>query len=170
VAGPPRGQNGPMQFDATIPVLRIFSADQAKDFYLGYLGFQLDWERRDSAQLYAQISRAGLVLHLSEHAGDAGPGAAVFIAMRDLAAWQAELASKPYRSAAPGLSDGLQGAELVLTDPFGNRLRFGEAAGGAARSAATAPPQNAPLTRAQVRAEYLKARAEGSLPRDGEVG
>ena len=159
-----------MPFDAVIPVLRIFSADQAKDFYLGYLGFQLDWERRDGGHLYAQVSRTGLVLHLSEHAGDAAPGAAVFIAMRGVAAWQAELASKPYRSVAPGLSDGVQGPELVLTDPFGNRLRFGEAAGGAAQSAATAPPQNAPLTRAQVRAEYLKARAEGTLPRDGEVG
>lgn len=154
-----------MQFDAAIPVLRIFSADQAKDFYLGYLGFQLDWERRDSEQLYAQISRGGLVLHLSEHAGDAAPGAAVFIAMRGLAAWQAELASRPYRSAAPGLSDGLQGAELVLTDPFGNRLRFGEGTGHRAK-----PPGTAPLTRAEVRAEYLKARAEGTLPRDGEVG
>lgn len=154
-----------MQFDATIPVLRIFSAEQAKDFYLGYLGFQLDWERRDGATLYAQISRAGLVLHLSEHAGDAAPGAAVFIAMSGLAAWQAELASRPYRSAKPGLSDGMQGLELVLSDPFGNRLRFGERAGGQAM-----PPGAAPLTRAQVRAEYLKARAEGTLMRDGEVG
>lgn len=154
-----------MPFDAAIPVLRIFSADQAKDFYLGYLGLQLDWERRDGELLYAQIRRAGLVLHLSEHAGDAAPGAAVFIAMRGLAAWQAELAAKPYRSAKPGLGDGTQGLELVLTDPFGNRLRFGERAGDQAR-----PLGAAPLTRAEVRAEYLKARAEGTLPRDGEVG
>ena len=156
-----------MEFDTTIPVLRILSAEQAKAFYLDYLGFVLDWERHEGAALYAQISRAGLVLHLSEHTGDAAPGAAVFIAMRGLATWQAELAAKPYRSVAPGLSAGMQGPELVLSDPFGNRLRFAERVAGAPTAAAPAP---APLTRAQVRAEYLRARAEGTLPRDGEVG
>ena len=42
----------------------------------GLLGFRVDWEHRfrRAAPLYMQVSRDGLVLHLSEHHGDACPG------------------------------------------------------------------------------------------------
>jgi hypothetical protein len=30
----------------TIPILRIFDEAKAREFYLGYLGFQVDWEHR----------------------------------------------------------------------------------------------------------------------------
>lgn len=45
-----------------IPVLRIFSVDKAKEFYLDFLGFTLDWEHRigDNFPLYAQVSRSGI--------------------------------------------------------------------------------------------------------------
>ena len=36
----------PVQFLQTIPVLRIFSVDKAKEFYIDFLGFQIDWEHR----------------------------------------------------------------------------------------------------------------------------
>ncbi len=63
----------------TIPILRIFSADKAKEFYVDFLGFTIDWEHRfsDNHPLYMQASLGDLVLHLSEHHGDACPGAAV---------------------------------------------------------------------------------------------
>ncbi len=35
-----------MEFQRTIPILRIFDVDRAKEFYLDYLGFNLDWEHR----------------------------------------------------------------------------------------------------------------------------
>jgi len=28
----------------TIPILRIFSLDKAREFYVGFLGFSVDWE------------------------------------------------------------------------------------------------------------------------------
>jgi hypothetical protein len=31
-------------FQKTIPILRIFSVEKAKEFYVGYLGFSVDWE------------------------------------------------------------------------------------------------------------------------------
>ena len=63
-----------MDFQA-IPVIRIFDEDKAKDFYLGFLGMTLDWEHRFGPDfpLYMQVSREGLVLHLSEHSGDGSP-------------------------------------------------------------------------------------------------
>ena len=65
----------------TIPILRIFSVEKAKEFYVGFLGFTVDWEHRfdERAPVYVQVSRAGCVLHLSEHHGDCCPGSTVFV-------------------------------------------------------------------------------------------
>jgi len=56
-----------VKFGATIPIFRMFNVEKAKEFYLEYLGFQLDWEHKfpEAAPIYMQVSRAGLVLHLS---------------------------------------------------------------------------------------------------------
>lgn len=159
-----------MQFQPPIPILRIFDLAQARAFYVDWLGMHWDWEHRFGADhpLYAQVSRAPLVLHLSEHHGDATPGATVFIPMSGIAALHAELAARPYRYQKPGLHTVDWGQELVLTDPFGNRLRFCERSAAAQASPAPAAPRG--LTRAEVRAEYLRARAAGELPPTGEVG
>lgn len=34
-----------MEFQ-TIPIIRIFDEEKAKEFYLEYLGMKLDWEHR----------------------------------------------------------------------------------------------------------------------------
>jgi uncharacterized glyoxalase superfamily protein PhnB len=81
----------------------------------------------DNAPLYAQLSRAGLKLHLSEHHGDASPGSTVFIWMRGIAALHDELSKKSYRHNRPGLEDAPWDARVMeVNDPFGNRLRFSE--------------------------------------------
>lgn len=58
-----------------IPLFRVFDETKAKEFYIQYLGFTLDWEHRfdDSAPLYMQISRDSLKIHLTEHYGDCSP-------------------------------------------------------------------------------------------------
>jgi Glyoxalase superfamily protein len=65
-----------LKFESAIPILRIFSVEKAKEFYVDFLGFTIDREHRfgDNFPLYAEISRSGLKLHLSEHHGDASPG------------------------------------------------------------------------------------------------
>jgi uncharacterized glyoxalase superfamily protein PhnB len=118
-----------IEFGRTIPMLRIFSVEKAKEFYLGFLGFTWDWEHRfgDNFPLYAQVSRAGLVLHLSEHHGDATPGSATMIHMKGVDAFHRELAARDYRYAKPGIEDAPWGARTVtIADPFGNRLIFAE--------------------------------------------
>ncbi|HWV83099.1 MAG TPA: glyoxalase superfamily protein [Hyphomicrobiaceae bacterium] len=117
------------EFKDVIPTFRIFSIEKAKEFYVEFLGFTVDWEHRygDNFPLYMQVSRAGLRLHLTEHYGDATPGSAVFIWMRGIVAFQAELAGKDYRYAKPGLNDAPWDAKtFMLTDPFGNKLTFNE--------------------------------------------
>ena len=116
-------------FDQTIPILRIFSIEKAKEFYLSFLGFTLDWEHRfgDNFPLYMQVSRGQLRLHLSEHHGDACPGSTVFVRMRGVEALQRELAGRNYRYLKPGVEQApWQARVMEVVDPFGNRIRFNE--------------------------------------------
>lgn len=115
-----------MQFSPAIPVLRIFCVDKAKEFYLGFLGFTLDWEHRFAPDLplYAQIHRGGLILHLSEHHGDATPGSTVFTRVEDLQALEQELLARQYGYSRPQAQRVDWGLQMEIADPFGNRLRF----------------------------------------------
>ena len=118
-----------MEVVQTVPILRIFDVAKAKEFYLHYLGFRTDWEHRfePGLPLYLQVSKGGCVLHLSEHHGDASPGATVFLRVSGLDAFHEELAAKNYAYQRPGVEIAPWNAKLMqLTDPFGNRLRFNE--------------------------------------------
>lgn len=113
-------------FSQTCPIMRIFDEGVAKEFYLGFLGFHLDWEHRfgENFPLYAQASRAGLTLHLSGHHGDATPGSTVFVRMKGVQAYQQELARKDYKHGKPSVADEPWGLVMSVTDPFSNRIRF----------------------------------------------
>ena len=117
-----------MRLSASIPILRIFSEEKAKEFYLDFMGFSLEWEHRfgDDYPLYAQIRRSDLILHLSEHFGDATPGSAIFVPVQEIGVFQAELQVKSYRYAKPGIEAMPWGQVMEITDPFGNHLRFCE--------------------------------------------
>ncbi|MDQ6434012.1 glyoxalase superfamily protein [Mesorhizobium sp. LHD-90] len=117
------------EFSKTIPILRSFDEAKAKEFYVGFLGFTVDWEHRFAPDLplYMQVSRAGLSLHVSEHYGDATPGSAVFVETIGLRAFHAELIGKKYRNLRPGIEDAPWNAWLMtVIDPFGNSIRFSE--------------------------------------------
>jgi Glyoxalase superfamily protein len=67
-----------MNLGNTTPIFRIFDEGKAREFYVGFLGFSVDWEHRvePNTPLYMQVSRGTCLLHLSEHHGDCCPGAA----------------------------------------------------------------------------------------------
>jgi len=117
-----------MVFRKVVPILRMFDELKAKEFYVGYLGFTIDWEHRfdDGAPLYMQVSRDACVIHLSEHHGDASPGASLRIETTDVEAFQRQLSEKQYKYARPGPPQEMPWGtkDLGITDPFGNRLIF----------------------------------------------
>lgn len=115
-------------FIRTVPILRIFDVAKARDFYVDYLGFTIDWEHRfsETAPLYMQVSRGSLVLHLSEHHGDGTPGSAVYVETRGVREVHAELAAKGYPYLRPGIEVDEIGTCITLLDPFGNTLRLNE--------------------------------------------
>lgn len=118
-------------FEQAVPIVRIFDVPKAHEFYLGFLGFSVDWEHRYGEQfpLYTQISRGGLRLHLSEHSGDATPGGNMVVYMMGIRAFHAELSGKNYRYMKPGLEDEGTRLEVTVIDPFNNRIRFMELKG-----------------------------------------
>jgi catechol 2,3-dioxygenase-like lactoylglutathione lyase family enzyme len=119
-----------LKLSPAIPIFRIFSIDKAREFYVDFLGFKWEWEHRfsEDAPLYAQISRDAMTLHLSEHFGDATPGSALFVPMKGIDEWHAELTQKNYRHARPGVETMPWGRVLSVSDPFGNRISFCERA------------------------------------------
>jgi catechol 2,3-dioxygenase-like lactoylglutathione lyase family enzyme len=68
-----------MLIKQTIPIFRMFDLAKAKDFYVEWLGFTVDWEHQfeENTPIYMQVSRDNLILHLSEHHGDCCPGAKI---------------------------------------------------------------------------------------------
>ena len=116
-----------MRFHETTPILRIFDESNARKFYVGFLGFTVDWQHRfeEGFPLYMQISKDGCVIHLSEHHGDSNPGAAMRIETDELDAFQAELSAKNYQFARTEIQEMPWGSrDITVSDPFGNRLTF----------------------------------------------
>jgi hypothetical protein len=120
------------QFLQTIPILRIFDVRKAREFYIDYLGFIVEFEHRfdEAAPLYMQVSRDGLTLHLSEHHCDACPGSTVFVWMSGIDDYHREITSKNYGYLRPGVETTFYDAKCMeVIDPFGNRIRFNERLG-----------------------------------------
>ena len=118
-----------IEFRRVVPTFRIFSLEKAREFYLGFLGFKVDWENRfgPDAPIYMQVSRDGLAIHLSEHHGDGTPGSTFYVYMSGVEALHRELIDKQYPHNRPGLQKQDWGMlELQVVDPFNNRITFGE--------------------------------------------
>jgi hypothetical protein len=74
-----------------------------------------------------QVSRDGLVLHLSEHYGDGSPGTRFQVTFKGVVELHAELSQKNYPSWRPGITETFWGTpQLNLLDPFGNRINLCE--------------------------------------------
>jgi uncharacterized glyoxalase superfamily protein PhnB len=116
-----------MSFGKTTPILRIFDEAKAKEFYVTFLGFHVDWEHRfeEGLPLYMQISKDECVIHLSEHHGDGSLGAAMRIETSELETFHEQLIAKAYKYARPGIENMPWGSrDMSVADPFGNRLTF----------------------------------------------
>ncbi len=118
-----------MNLQPPIPVLRIFDVELAKEFYVEWLGFRVDWEHQFEGTLpkYMQISRGPVVLHLTEHHGDCSPGAKVFINTDDVEALHRELGARPNPRIRPGIEHAPWNAKVMtVIDSFGNYICFNQ--------------------------------------------
>ena len=116
-----------MKLGCVTPILRSFDEAKAREFYVDFLGFAVDWEHRfePDTPLYMQVSKDGCILHLSEHFGDGTPGTYVRIEISNVDEFQQQLLAKRYRHARPGVMDTAWNTrEMTIADPFGNKLIF----------------------------------------------
>lgn len=112
-----------------IPILRIFDEAKAKEHYIGFLGFKVDFEARlgENSPVFMQLSRDGCVLQFSEHYGDGCPGASVHVQVNGLDEFVRVLNEKDYKYSKPSIEETSWGhRETAINDPFGNRIVFFE--------------------------------------------
>jgi catechol 2,3-dioxygenase-like lactoylglutathione lyase family enzyme len=105
-----------------IPTLRIAKLAASRDFYERALGFRLDWEHTDEAgERFAQLSREGLLLYLSERAADGAGRGLVHLYVPSVDAWHAEFFERGVDAPLP--QDKAWGnREFRIVDPDGNQL------------------------------------------------
>jgi len=116
-----------VNFGAVTPVLRSFSEAKAREFYLDWLGFTVDFEHRfePTAPLYMGLSLGDARIHLSEHHGDGSPGANIRIHCDALDEYCAALNAKQYRHYRPSIQEQEWGTrEMTVQDGTGNRITF----------------------------------------------
>ena len=116
-----------MTLGKVTPILRVFDEVKTREFYIDFLGFNMDWEHRfgDGLPLYMQVSKDDCILHLSEHHGDCCPGSAMRIEIEGIDTYQKELMEKQYQNSQPGIQEMPWGSrDMSITDPFGNKLVF----------------------------------------------
>ena len=115
------------QSQRVTPVLRIFDLSKAKEFYIDFLDFNIDWSHQfdENFPIYLQLSKDGYMIHLSEHHGDVTPGSYLRIWTEDLEAFSNTLTEKEYKYAKPTIEQtAWDTLELSIVDPFANRLTF----------------------------------------------
>ena len=91
-------------FGSPTPILRSFDERRTRRFYVDFLGFDVEFEHRfePGMPLYLGVRKDECRLHLSEHYGDAAPGARVRIPVDDVKAYAATLRDKRFENARPG--------------------------------------------------------------------
>lgn len=118
-----------MKAEQIIPILRIFDYQKTLEFYIDWLGFEIAWEHHfeENTPVYMEVKKGNIVLHLSEHHGDASPGSSIFIWRKGIAEYHQELIGKNYKYNRPGLEKTFYDAvSFTVNDPFGNKIIFNE--------------------------------------------
>ena len=115
------------------PQLRSTNWERTRAFYEDGLGFRVQWEHQfePGFPVFAEVSRDGLSLFLTEHSGDCQVGGAAYILMDDLDAFYGEIRRRGIDVAERPEETPWGTREMSVIDPDGNRLRFGEAKEGA---------------------------------------
>jgi catechol 2,3-dioxygenase-like lactoylglutathione lyase family enzyme len=108
------------------PQLRMTNWERTRGFYVDGLGFTVEWEHRfePNFPVFAEVSRDGLALFLTEHAGDCKPGGAAYIVLDDIDAFYQEIVGRGIKPAEAPEEAPWGVREMLVVDPDGNRLRF----------------------------------------------
>jgi len=109
-----------------VPQLRITDEQRSTAFYVGGLGFAIDWQHRfePGFPVFMQLTRAGQTIFLTEHAGDCQVGGAAYFVVPDVDACYQEFVGRGLAGIERPQDTPWDTREMVLRDPDGNSLRF----------------------------------------------
>jgi catechol 2,3-dioxygenase-like lactoylglutathione lyase family enzyme len=108
------------------PQFRITDVQRSIAFYVGGLGFKVDWEHRfePGFPVFMQLTRDGQSIFLTEHSGDCKVGGAAYFVVPDVDACYNEFVSRGVVATEPPENAPYGPREMLVMDPDGNRLRF----------------------------------------------
>lgn len=108
------------------PQLRMTNWERTRAFYVDGLGFTVDWEHQfePGFPVFAQLTRDGLSLFLTEHSGDCQRGGAAYFVVDDVDALFREIAGRGIQADEPPSDSPWGTREMSIVDADGNRLRF----------------------------------------------
>jgi uncharacterized protein len=111
------------------PQLRSTNWSRTRAFYEDGLGFHVQWKHRfePGFPVFAQVSRDGMSLFLTEHEGDCQVGGAAYFVVDDLNTFYREIKQRGVRIDEPPQETPWNTSEMSVIDPDGNRLRFADA-------------------------------------------
>ena len=117
------------QKQRVFPQLRMTNWQRTRAFYVDGLGFTVDWEHRFEPGLpvFAQVTRDGLSLFLTEHTGDCQVGGAAYLVVDDVDALFREISGRGITPAEAPCDAEWGAREMTVVDPDGNKLRFSTA-------------------------------------------
>jgi len=109
-----------------VPALRITDYARSKAFSVDGLGFHIDWEHRFEPHfpVFMQVTRDGLTIYLSEHAGDCQVGGLVHFYVPDVDGWYAEFLARGVPIQQPPTDEPWGLRDMNIADPDGNQLRI----------------------------------------------
>lgn len=118
----------------TIPVLRVFDYELAIDFYVNWLGFKIDWEKKpEEGPFQIRLFLKEIVLHLVQYPDKGSMGTWVMITdfknmvpYRKIISLKGKKFVKPELRQVPGEPNTLS---MIVLDPFYNRIEFREVMG-----------------------------------------
>lgn len=107
-----------------VPAFRIADLARSREYYVGGLGFQIDWEWREAPELpvFLQLSHGELALYLTQRAGDSVSGGLAYLYVPDVDAWAARARERGLEIESGPEDQPWGNRELALLDPDGNRL------------------------------------------------
>jgi lactoylglutathione lyase len=129
-----------MRFNSLIPELAVSDIEKSTRFYVGMLGFRVEYERKESGFLFLSYEGAQLMIERSNHRWDTGPlrhpygrGINLQISARSISRIANRLRKSRYPVKVPAhdnwyrKGESLLGCrELLVEDPDGYLLRFSQ--------------------------------------------
>jgi catechol 2,3-dioxygenase-like lactoylglutathione lyase family enzyme len=108
------------------PQLRMTDWKRSRSFYEAGLGFTVDWTHQFQPDfpVFAQLTRDGMSIYLTEHSGDCKVGGAAYFVIENVDEYYTEISGRGITVAEPPEDTEWNAREITVVDPDGNKLRF----------------------------------------------